>query len=432
MEKQEVAANKIMVPTIEKDYGFLPQSKSRREKPLPFHHRTEAGLKPAAPVCNLRITKREIFGKTAPNNYQAWFAGAKVFYVHTARTAIHRAWTLLNLRIGDEILVPAYNCGSEVDALVQAGARVRLYRVSLTGEIDIEDLQGRITSASKAIYAIHYFGFPQELSPLADICHTKGLYLIEDCALSSLTNINGRRIGCTGDVAIYNFPKFLPVPDGGALVVNNPVLKNSSWPLQSPGFFVVLSNLLRLLRQNVLRHMPRSTVRLLNSFKPAARSESNTSSGRLGIPQSYYYNPAMSNRAWSKTSAWLMHRIDLSEVRRCRRQNYSHLVEFLAQSPDLKLPFQELPEGVCPLCLPVIVPGARQVANRLRLQSVPAIAWWAGYHRDSLNWSDFPEACYLKENLLALAIHQQLDETAISFIGQKVLESLAEASVERE
>ena len=96
-------------------------------------------------VGSMGITKREIFGGTARNNYEAWFAGANVTYVHSARTAIQRAFTLLNLRAGDEILVPSYHCGSEVDALLKAGACVRLFRVSPTGELTTYtvELRGR-------------------------------------------------------------------------------------------------------------------------------------------------------------------------------------------------------------------------------------------------------------------------------------------------
>jgi dTDP-4-amino-4,6-dideoxygalactose transaminase len=376
-------------------------------------------------VGSMGITGREIFGGTARNNYEAWFAGANVTYVHSARTAIQRAFALLNLRAGDEILVPSYHCGSEVDALLKAGACVRLFRVSQTGEIDIDDLHRRITRATKAIYAIHYFGFPQKLSPIAEICHRKGLYLIEDCALSPLTEIAGRRIGFWGDVAVYNFPKSLPVPDGGALVVNNAKLQNKPWPLQSPGVFAVRDNVFRIFRQSVLRQLPPAGVRLLFKLRATFRGEAGVSPGRLGMPQSYYFHPSMSNKAWSKPSAWLMRRMDLSEVRQRRRRNFSRLTEYLSPVPGLKLLFPELPAGVCPLCLPVLVPGAGQTARRLCSQSVPAIAWWAGYHRDFLNWNEFPEACHLKDNVLALPIHQQLNDPAMKFIGQKLVECLA-------
>ena len=249
--------------------------------------------------------------------------------------------------------------------------------------------------------------------------------MIEDCALSLLTEIEGRRIGFWGDVAVYNFPKSLPVPDGGALVVNNPNLQNKPWPLQSPGVFAVIGNVFRISRPSVLRHLPPASVRLLFKLRATFRGEAGVSPERLGMPPSYYFHPPMSNKAWSKPAAWLMKRIDLSEVRRRRRRNFSRLTQYISAVPGLKVLFPELPEGVCPLCLPVIVPGARQAARRLCSQSVPAIAWWSGYHRDYLNRNEFPEACHLKDNIMALPIHQQLDDNAMKFIGQMLVECLA-------
>src|ERR1039458_6383314 len=89
-------------------------------------------------VGGMHITARQLFGRRARNNHLDWFAGSRPYYLHTARTAIRKTMALLNLRGGDEILVPAYHCGSEVDVILQTGADVRLFRVSSAGQIDID------------------------------------------------------------------------------------------------------------------------------------------------------------------------------------------------------------------------------------------------------------------------------------------------------
>jgi hypothetical protein len=53
-----------------------------------------------------------------------------------------------------------------------------------------------------------------------------------------------------------------------------------------------------------------------------------------------------------------------------------------------------------------------------------AVEWWAGYHR-SFNWDEFPEACYLKDHLLTLPIHQDLGVTQMKYIGRCVNEIAA-------
>ena len=372
-------------------------------------------------VGNMHITARQLFGGSACNNHLDWFAGSKVYYVHTARTAIRKTMSLLNLRGGDEILVPAYHCGSEVDVILQTGADVRLFRVSSAGQIDIDDLQKRITSRTKAVYVIHYFGFPQPLAEIGELCRVQGLYLIEDCALSLLSEVEGRRIGSFGDVAVYNFPKTLPVPDGGALVINNPELQCRDWARRGPGISNTMSNLFPLLRQTVLHGFPHAVARLLfAALRSPHRSKHFSSLSRPEIPDSYYFSRAIGDRKLSRVSAWLMQSMDLAEIRACRRLNYSLLLKQILPITGHEPLFKILPAGVCPLSLPIVTRNARELAHKLRAQSIPAIAWWSGYHRSFPNCGGFEEARFLKDHVVALPIHHQLDVGAVDFIAAAI------------
>jgi perosamine synthetase len=372
----------------------------------------------------MRIAWRNVFGRPVPGNFSGWFAGSNTCYTHTARTAIERALLLLNIGAGDEILAPAYHCGSELDVLLGAGVTVRLFRVSRNAEIDLDDLQTRITSRTRAVYVIHYFGFPQRLDSINGLCRERNLRLIEDCALSSLSEVDGRRIGGAGDVAVYNFPKVLPVPDGGALVINNDSLACGPWRPWRPDFWEISASVLRLVRQSVLAGLPAGFVRLLiAAFRSHVKSSPTLSAP--GIPESYYFTAALRNRAISRTSSWLMERMDVAEVRKRRRSNYAVLLKQVEHIPGVKPLLQELPPGVCPLFLAVIVEEAQAVARKLQAYAIPAIAWWAGYHRSFPDCGGFEEARFLKSHLLALPIHQQLDEGAMEFIGEKLTDCMA-------
>jgi dTDP-4-amino-4,6-dideoxygalactose transaminase len=277
------------------------------------------------------------------------------------------------------------------------------------------------------IYVIHYFGFAQALEPVVELCRNKGLYLVEDCALSLLTEVGGRRIGTQGDLAIYNFPKVLPVPDGGALVVNNPELQGGAWTERTPGMVSIMGNLSRLFRQSLLRGLPEVVVRrLFATLRGSAESQaSRAGESRPEMPRSYYFGSAMRDRKISAASRWLMARMDFAEIRLRRRLNYSLLLKQLSQTPGVQFLFDDLPAGVCPLCLPILVRGARQMARKLTAMSIPAIPWWKGYHRSFPDAGGFEEAGYLKDNMLALPIHQQLDARAVEFVGEKVRECMA-------
>jgi dTDP-4-amino-4,6-dideoxygalactose transaminase len=382
----------------------------------------DSGSKMEAPrfVGGLAVSLRDFTARSAPDNVAHWFQGAEVHYVGAARTAIRKGLSLLDLKPGDEVLVPAYHCGSEIDVLLAAGLQVSLFSVSLAGEIDAEDLRRRITSRTRAVYVIHYFGFPQDLAPVVDLCRTRGLRLIEDCAVSTFTHVGARRLGLDGDIAVYNFPKMLPVPDGGALVVNALELRMPHWRLRSPPFVPALMGVIRLCKPALLRRLPSSAVRALSSRRVPSPD---MAGGRLQMPASYYFDSAMQDRGISALSRRVLERTDLSQVIRRRRHNFSLLSRLVEGEPGLTPLFKNLPDGVCPLSFPVLVPGARDLARRLRAASIPAIAWWAGYHRAEFNWQEFPEARQLKDNVLALPVHHQMDEGSVRFVAARFLEA---------
>ena len=149
------------------------------------------------------------------------FAGRRVNYSFNTRVAIRKAVDLLGLKPGDEVLAPAYNCGSELDPLRHAGLSIRLYPITAATGIDPNQLESMIGPRTRAIYMTHYFGFLQpETSTIRNLCDEHGLHLIEDCALSLLSG-DAPAEGRAGDISVFCFYKFFPVLAGGALVINS-------------------------------------------------------------------------------------------------------------------------------------------------------------------------------------------------------------------
>src|SRR5690349_1195738 len=65
----------------------------------------------------------------------------QVVLTHQGRTAVGLLCSALGLGPGDEVLLPAYNCGAEVDPFVQAGCKVLFYRVDRQAQLDVADIQ---------------------------------------------------------------------------------------------------------------------------------------------------------------------------------------------------------------------------------------------------------------------------------------------------
>ena len=132
------------------------------------------------------------------HNINSWFGASDIYRFHKARIGIRHAVELLQLKADDEVLAPAYHCGSEIDALLKSGVKVTLYEMDRDCNINIPDIKNRITAKTKAIYITHFFGFPQDVVKVKQFCEQNKLYLIEDCAMS-LFSCNGTEIiGTTG------------------------------------------------------------------------------------------------------------------------------------------------------------------------------------------------------------------------------------------
>ena len=123
------------------------------------------------------------------------FGGRRSVITQSCRTGIALLREALALDVGDEIIVSAYNCGTEIDALFAAGLTVRFVDSDNRGFLDPEVLTNAIGPRTRAIYVIHPFGWPQPLDIIDAWRRAHNLYLIEDCALAPFSDYPERFSG---------------------------------------------------------------------------------------------------------------------------------------------------------------------------------------------------------------------------------------------
>ncbi len=361
-----------------------------------------------------KMTRGHVLTRDPAGGVQALFAGRRVGYSFNTRVAIRRAYDLLGLRPGDEVLAPAYNCGSELDPLLHAGVTIRLYPVDRTAQIDCGAVERMIGPRTKAIYLTHYFGFLQrDAAALRLICDQHGLFLIEDCALSLLSGARPAE-GRFGDVAVFCFYKFFPVIGGGALVVNNPALSGAA-PFHRPA---PLNQVGRAVLRETLQKLPGSDA-LFGALK-RHRRQSVTAAPVLDapdMPPHYYFDPRLRDRRISRLTAWTLQSFAIDATIRARRRNYLRLQDCLAGVAGVTLLADGLPQDACPMGMPVLVTNRNAVADRLTRQGISVTPWWAGFHR-RLSWEGCADACHLKNHLLMLPVYQGLDDGAMDRIAQ--------------
>lgn len=354
----------------------------------------------------------------------AWphFVGRQVFPTHRARTGLWLLADLAAIQPGDELLAPGYNCGSEIAPFVRRGINVRLYRVDSAGRIDLQHAAERMSRRTRAMLVVHYFGWPQPLREVVSFCAAHGLLLIEDCALALFSESDGGPVGTAGDAAVFSFPKTLSVPDGGALACRNAPWATSA-RLRRPRWREVGRRMLPLWKARVLgvsarigMHRP---TRWLSAALFGQRRSDIESVDRPDMPSDYYFDERLAGLDVSRITAGILRRVAPERVRSARRRNYTRLSELLAGVPEIRPLFGGLPPGVCPLVFPLLVDDRRTWLAALHARGVPAIGWWAGFHRGLL-WDEVPEACELKSRVIALPVHHEMRFDAVDYVGNTV------------
>jgi dTDP-4-amino-4,6-dideoxygalactose transaminase len=343
------------------------------------------------------------------------FSSPAARYFYFARNAIWLSVKMLGLE-GREILVPAYHHGVEIEALAGAGAVPRFYRVDERWEVDLEDVSRKLGPKTGALYLIHYAGFPGPAAELREMADRRGIPLFEDCALSLLSSDGTEPLGSTGDVAVFCLYKTLPVPNGGALVVNGDKPYSVPEPPPPPAasaFSHTVSSLLSNLelRSGRAGRWIRSTARGLGKGTVHAARIERVATG------TQHFNRAHVDLGMSPLTKRIALAQDLAGIVERRRRNYFYL---LGRLRDLAQPVRPgLPAGVCPLFFPVAVADKQGVKAELEARGIEAIDFWRDSH-PACDLQEFPEVARLRRTVLEIPCHQDLDAERVARLADHV------------
>ncbi len=162
----------------------------------------------------------------------------KAFLTNSATDALEMAALLLDIKPGDEIIMPSFTFSSTANAFVLRGAVPVFVDVDpLTMNMNIDHLEPAITTNTKAILVVHYAGASCDMRFVQKLCYERGLLLIEDAAQALLAKFNGQHLGTFGDLACISFhaTKNVVSGEGGALLVNKVDLIDRAKLIQEKG-----------------------------------------------------------------------------------------------------------------------------------------------------------------------------------------------------
>jgi dTDP-4-amino-4,6-dideoxygalactose transaminase len=307
-----------------------------------------------------------------------------------ARQALYFGIQSMDLRAGDEILMPAYHHGSEVEAFLRLDLTCRFYDLTPALAPDAEALERLLGPRTRALYLIHYLGFPQDAPAWRRWCRERGLLLIEDVAQGWLASVDGRPLGSFGDLAVFSFYKAVGVPEGGALVSSRPV--------------TAAVEAHRGVNAKVLRQLASRHEAWLTARSPLAARLRRRSRGRW-VPSAGSFRLGKVHAAPSRAIPYLLPRLLHPDPAAGRRHNYRVLLGELAGQVPPGL--ATLPEGASPYFFPVQTADKPGLLQLLEEQQIDAVDFWTLAH-PSLPSTPFPVTAQLRASIVGIPVHQEL------------------------
>jgi len=199
-------------------------------EPIPFHRPYVAGREESALGAFFRDGSLASPGRLHESCSEALrkIQGARhVMLTPSGTLALEMAALVLDIRVGDEVILPSFTFPSAAAAFALRGARLRFVDL-LPGTMNIDPAAVRraITARSRAVVVMHYGGVACDMKTIGLMAREHGLYLVEDAAHGIGAAYRGEGLGTMGDLGILSFhrTKNIHCGEGGALLLNRPGL----------------------------------------------------------------------------------------------------------------------------------------------------------------------------------------------------------------
>lgn len=167
------------------------------------------------------------------------FTGAEhSIAVTSCTTALHLSLAALGLGPGDEVIVPAFTWISTANVVEHLGGKVVFCDIDLsTFNIDVAQLESKITPRTRAILPVHLFGLAADMDPLLRTAEAHGLWVVEDAACGFGARYRNQHVGTFGNTGCFSFHprKAITTGEGGMVTTNDAKLAEKLRRLRDHG-----------------------------------------------------------------------------------------------------------------------------------------------------------------------------------------------------
>ena len=189
-------------------------------------------------ITNAQISGDGAFTKKCHAFLESELGVKKALLTTSCTHALEMSAILLDIKPGDEVIIPDFTFVSTVNAFVLRGAKPIFIDIRPdTLNLDESKLEVAITPRTKAIVPVHYAGVGCEMNAVMDIARRHGISVVEDNAHGLFGKYKGKYLGTFGAMATQSFheTKNFSCGEGGALLVNDPALAERAEIIREKG-----------------------------------------------------------------------------------------------------------------------------------------------------------------------------------------------------
>ncbi len=136
--------------------------------------------------------------------FSNWFNAKRAFSFWRGRVALYAILKAMGIGPGDEVIVPGYSCVMAVSPVVYLGAKPVFVDIeSETFNMDVGQIESKITPRTQLIIAQHTYGYPADMEANLAIAERNGLEVSEDCCLSVGSRYKGKLTGTFAQSAFF-------------------------------------------------------------------------------------------------------------------------------------------------------------------------------------------------------------------------------------
>lgn len=303
-------------------------------------------------------------------------------------------------------LVPSYSCGDEINAIIKAGYEVVVYKINRDLSIDLDDIESKINKSVGLFLQVDYFGIKdKQAQDLLKLLSKKGVSVIYDRAhhfpiLKENTY--------SYDFVVYSLRKVLNLPYGGLLQINNIEYVNFNFDLKSPSVEAVDTEKYIYYAKKIGIY-PKGT-NITDIYKSLGLEIDSIHGARL----SGYGGYALLFPKESYTD--LFNELERSEsYYRLLEECKSNLSELSNRGTIFHKYLEDSNSKSLTSFIPLLVKNKNSVLEKCKSRGIQGIYPFWTYLHSFVNWANFPEAVFLKNNLLVVD-YRLLTEKSISEI----------------